>query len=217
MKHPDEKIAHTEKIIENSWELFVLFLKEMRDEIFEFGATLKRNFLGQRKTKKAATIIFALIILVPVILSYWRLGTSVFTYFENIYLYDQNMKILESEHEKSVKNFFQTFNTKYGVDCEWIKAISVDMNMAALWTERKPGKLCSLNYKVQIFPITIDNPTSNWEQISRVWGKMIYVIFNGTEIQNAWYQRYDLWRKNEWDISKWKINSFPPEWKERLK
>ena len=74
-----------------------------------------------------------------------------------------------------------------------------------------------MNTRVQIFPITVENPIADGEQLARINGKALYVILNGNQIQNVWYQRYELWRKMEWDIADWKFNPFPQDDKERLK
>ena len=217
MQHSDEKIEHTEKILSSFWWLIKIFFIELWDEIRDFFITMKRNFIWQKITRKVATIVFASLIVIPAWFSYYSSANSLYTYVENRIMFDQNIKVLQSSYEKSVRSFFQVYNQKYGTDCEWIKKVNVDMNMAQLWTERKPGRSCSLNTRVQIFPITVENPIADGEQLARINGKALYVILNGNQIQNVWYQRYELWRKMEWDIADWKFNPFPQDDKERLK
>ncbi len=217
MRHPDEKIEQTEKIVAGSWQLICICFKELWEEIKNFYVTMKRNFIGQTGTRKVATFIFALIILVPAWFSWWWMVSWAYNFINNIISFDYNVQVLRSNSEMSVRDFFDKYNNKYWIDCDWIKKVNVDMNMDKLGTDKKPWKFCSLTSKVQIFPITVDNPITDGTQYARVNWKALYVVFNGTDIQNAWYQRYELWRKMEWPIEDWKFNPFPQENKERLK
>lgn len=217
MKHSDEKIEQAEKIVAGTWQLIYICFNELWVELKDFFYTLKRNFYWRNGTRKVATVLFAIVIILPAGYSYLWIIKSAYIYARNISLFDKNKQVLEGQYVASVKNFFQEYNEKSWVDCDWMKEVNVDMNMDKLWTQRKPGKLCSLNQKSLILPVTIENPIADTAQYARVGWKAFYIIMNGTTVQNVWYQRYELYRKMEWDINKWKFNPFPQEEKERIK
>ncbi len=217
MKNGDEKIEQIKKILSGGSNLLSLVFQDLWNEFKEIIQVFRRNFFGRSGTRKMATIIFLLLILVPALFSYTQLISTGYNKIHNWIYFDNNITVLKNEYEESVRSFLKTYNEKYGVDCEWIKKVNVDINMAALGTERKPGMFCNLNYKMQIYPITVESPSTKGTQTALVSGKAIVAIFEGANLKNAWYQRYNLWRDMSWSINEWKFNPFSQEDKEKLK
>ena len=217
MKNWDQKIENTEQILNGFFGFVKLMLSELKEEIKDFFSIISRNFFGKPKTRKIATIIFAFLIIIPAGFSYYKSWVWVYNYAYNWWYFDDNVKILENQYERSVRDFFHLYNKKYWTDCDWIKEVNVDMGMDRYWTDKKPWALCSLTPRMQIFPITVENPITDWTQKVRIWGKAIIVYVNGDKIELAWYQRYELWKKMEWSNDKWKFNPFSQTDKERFK
>ena len=166
--------------------------------------------------QKIATMIFLLIVLAP--MWYWYIKTwkSIYTYVHNVINFQQNIVVIQWEYDISVRRFLDTYNQKYWIDCDWILEANVDMWMDRYGTEKKDAP-CNYQDRMQIFPITVEPPITDWKQSARVWWKAIIVVMDWTNIKAAWYQRYELWRKMDWDVAKWKFNAFSQHDKERLK
>lgn len=215
-KNSDKKIENTEKIVAGIfWYLKIIFL-EVFENFKQVFRLFQRDIIKWSWTRKVATIIFLLLILLPMWYWYFKTWKSIYTYFHNIIHYEQNITVLKGEYEDSIRNFLDTYNQKYWIDCDWILEANVDMWMDRYGTEKKDAP-CNYQDRMQIFPITIEPPITDGKQSARVWWKAIVVMMDGTNIRTAWYQRYELWRKMDWDIAKWKFNAFSQDDKERLK
>lgn len=214
MKNPEEKIKNTSEVIEGVWILLKLFWSDFKNELIEFYYISKKNLISWNKSKKIATLLMLFIFIYPMVKTYWWYIYNTYNYVVYLKNYSSIKDELSNWYEKSVKTFFNTYNFKYWVDCKWLAIVNVDSNMyEKYWTIIKSKQNCALVNRMQIYPITVENPIIDKDSKKAVIsGKALVVQLNWDDIQFLWYQRYNLWKLLDWeDKDLWKINPF---WKD---
>ena len=129
MKNPNEKIEKIEKLLNSIWSLINSFWIDFKNEIVELYFIAKKNLIEWSISKKIATILILLIVLFPFFKTYWWYILKWYNYAIYLNNYESIKEELSNWYEISVKNFFNTYNLKYWIDCNWIAKVNVDSNM----------------------------------------------------------------------------------------
>lgn len=211
MKNPLEKIEKTENILTSIWILISTLWKDFKNELIELYLVSKKSLLEWWYSKKIATIIILVMVFFPLIKTYGWYIYKWYEYYNYLKTYESVKEELSNSYELSVKSFFNTYNLKYWVDCNWIAKVNVDSNMyEKYWTTYKKNQNCALTSKMQIYPITVWNLVIDKEKkkVTVSW-KALVLVLNWDNVSVLKYQNYNLWKMLDWDEKDlWKINPF---------
>lgn len=209
MGNIEDYVKNTDNVIKSLFRVFkqlcIDFWRKIRELCFTYARIIKDH-----KDKKLAIFIVLSITLIPWLVQIKDMAFSTYSYVDNLVYWEERVNELRTDNNQSVIDFFQTYNNKYGVDCDWIREVNVDMNMYFLYnTRKKPGKGCLTNEKWQIIPLEIRTPIiDNVQQTARVQGDALINIIRDGSIYKIEQKRFELWRKLEWENGYWHFNPF---------
>lgn len=211
MKNPNDKIEKTENILNSIWSLIKSFWIDFKNEIVELYIIAKKNLIEWSISKKIATILILVLVLFPILKTYWWYILKSYDYIIYLKNYESIKEELSNWYEDSVKRFFNTYNLKYWIDCSWISKVNVDSNMyEKYWTTIKKRQNCALVNKMQIYPITVWNLIidKKKKKITVSW-KALVLNLNWDLINILEYKNYNLWKLIDWkEKDLWKFNPF---------
>jgi len=211
MKNPKDKIDKIENLLNSLWSLIKSFWIDFKSEIIELYIITKTNLINWNISKKIATVLILLLVFIPIFKTYWWYIIKWYKYIIYLKNYESIKEELANWYELSVKKFFNTYNLKYWVDCNWIAKVNVDSNMYEKhWTTFKERQNCALVNKMQIYPITIWNPIidKSSKKVTISW-KALILVLDWDLIKILEYKNYNLWKMLDWkEKDLWKFNSF---------
>ncbi len=205
-----KSINHTAGIIYNIKQLVIVFGNDLKIEFLSLWNILLKNLTQPILEKRIAAIIVVIILFIPSVLQYCTWINTAIDYVVSRYKQDEIIQEIQKTHANSIKNFFDTYNKKYGIDCDRIREVNVDINMSDVyWTEKKYGKWCLQKEKIKIYPVSFDALEITNKQQVRTGGKWIYIVTdNEYNLKKLCYVKYNVWKEKNWELWYRKINPF---------
>jgi hypothetical protein len=205
-----QQVEHVDQVVQWTASILKTFFKDLLANFTDIVKLIQQNATWS-KSKIFASVIVALCLWIP-LLSWIYTSIQKWYYFiDNIINYEKNVVTLEKSHKWSVKSFFEKYNQKFWVDCDRIRWVKVDYNMADIYnTEYKPWKWCIVNEYEKFFPISFDDLSVNdTKQVARTSWKALMIHHDKEwKMIKMCYLRYNLWKYVHRDQWYWKFDPF---------
>ena len=208
-KKTQKRINQTEGLIGSAWDILREILIDIAIQFKDLGVVFWKNIKGPwGKTwkRKLATIIVIAFTVYPLSIHYASWGKDFWVTVSNKIEKNEILEEVQTNYEIEIRDFFEEYNRKYSVDCDWVRRVNVDQNMFLKYgTTKKPGNGCLTTEKWQWTPVSIEKPLKDESnQIFKVRGKAVLVISDGGVIKAIEKNNFELWRK--WEDDFWRFN-----------
>ncbi len=204
-------IDNTDNIMKNIIRIFKLFAVEIWKNIYDLFEVFLKNIYWWGWTRTIATIVVVSFTVIPLFKSYFSFFELSYSRINAFFNHNEIVYELSQSYEKSVQDFFKTYNKKYWLDCDRVRSVNVDFNMAHIWwTETKPWKWCIEETTIKMFPISIDDLRSDKTKwIARVSWKAVFIWYDrDLKLEKVCLLRYNLWKKLTMPQWFWKFDPF---------